>query len=477
MFRHLLDLKSSPPSPGGIREVWRIAAPIIISMASLTIMQFCDRIFLARYSSVALRAALPAGALAFTLTTFFQSLAGFTGTFVAQYHGARRKLECTRSTEQGIWLALLSWPLGMALIPVGYGVLGMARHAPDVYEAEKIYLLISMLGCGVFSLNNAISGFFSGRGDTRTPMAVNMAASAANIVLDYAMIFGKWGFPEWGIAGAAIATITSCGLGVLLLLAIYWRKRFREEYATWPLRRPARAYMGPLLRYGIPNAIHAVQDIGAFALFVVLLGRLPDADVAASTIAFSINNIAFMPLLGMGMASTILVGQYQGARNSAIAQKVGYSALKVGWGFMAVLALSFLLFPRMYLSLFTGDAEGLVSLDEVIDKGRWLLVMMGVWGMVDVINIVIAGALKGAGDTRFTLLYALVMVWLIWMPGEFLLVLYFNVGLIPAWVYMTLFTFLFAVGYGLRWRWGCWKRIEMIQSGQRAEPVPEAEGV
>jgi Na+-driven multidrug efflux pump len=77
--------------PGGYREVWRVAAPIIVSMASFTLMQFCDRMFLARHGSVSLRAALPAGILAFTLTVFFQALAGYAGTFVAQYHGAGRR--------------------------------------------------------------------------------------------------------------------------------------------------------------------------------------------------------------------------------------------------------------------------------------------------------------------------------------------------------------------------------------------------
>ncbi len=100
--------------------MWRVAAPIIVSMASFTLMQFCDRVFLARYGSVALRAALPGGILAFTLTSFFQTLAGYAGTFVAQYHGAGRKDECGRATAQGIWLGLLTWPVCLALIPFGF---------------------------------------------------------------------------------------------------------------------------------------------------------------------------------------------------------------------------------------------------------------------------------------------------------------------------------------------------------------------
>ena len=454
--------------------MWRVAAPIIVSMASFTLMQFCDRVFLARYGSVPLRAALPAGILAFTLTSFFQTLAGYAGTFVAQYHGAGRKDECGRATAQGLWLGLLTWPVCLALIPFGNWLLSVAGHPPDVLAAEKTYLGILMLGGGVWSMTNAVSGFFSGRGDTATPMRASLVANLANIALDYAMIFGKWGFPEWGIAGAAAATVLSSVLGLAMLLAVYFRERFRTEYATWSGRRPDWTRMKPLLQFGTPAALQTLQDVGSFAFFVVLLGRLPEADMAASNIAFSINNVAFMPLLGMGMATTIVVGQYQGARDPATAERAGWTAMKMAWAYMGVVALTFVLFPEPYFALFTGEAPGMVRLEDVLDTGRGLLVMMALWGMLDAINLVIAGALKGAGDTRFVLLCTSLATWLVWIPGEAALILWLDAGLMPAWIWMTVFIFLIAGGFWLRFKRGKWKHIEMIRHEPPAA-VPAAE--
>jgi multidrug resistance protein, MATE family len=442
--------------------VWRVAAPIIVTMASFTMMQFFDRVFLARYGSVELRAALPAGILAFTLTSFFQTLAGYAGTFVAQYHGAGRKKECGQATAQGIWLGLLTWPLGLALIPVGFWLLSVAGHPADVLVAEKTYMGILMTGCGFWAVTNAVSGFFSGRGDTSTPMRASLVANLANIVLDYAMIFGHWGFPEWGIAGAAVATVISSLLGLAILLVSYSRKRFREEYEIWKGRRLDWHLMGPLLRFGTPAALQTLQDVGSFAFFVVLLGRLPAADMAASNIAFSINNVAFMPLLGMGMAATILVGQYQGARDSATAERAGFTAMKMAWAYMGVVALTFLLFPRPYFSLFTGDSAGMVAMDDVLGKGRWLLVMMSLWGMLDAISLVFGGALKGAGDTRYVLIYTALATWLVWISGEAVLILWLGAGLLASWLWMTGFIFLLAGGFWIRFRHGRWKAIEMI---------------
>ena len=458
-----------PPEPGGYREVWRVAAPIIVSMASFTLMQFCDRIFLARHGSVSLRASLPAGILAFTLASFFQTLAGYAGTFVAQYHGAGRKRECARATAQGIWLGLASWPLCWALIPLGNWILAAAGHPADVLEAEKTYMGILMVGGGFWALTNALSGFFSGRGDTRTPMVASLVANLANIGLDYALIFGKWGFPAWGIAGAAAATVIASALGLAFLGAIYFGKRFAEEYDTrGEGMRFDRGLMGPMLRYGTPAALQTLQDVGAFAFFVVLLGRLPEGDMAASNIAFSINNVAFMPLLGMGMAATIVVGQYQGARDSATAERAGWTALKLGWIYMGAIALTFVLMPRAYFSLFTGEGEGMVGLEEVMGKGRLLLGMMAAWGLLDAINLIVSGALKGAGDTRFVLLATSLATWLVWIPGEMALLLWLDAGLVAAWIWMTVFVFLLAGGFWVRFKRGRWKGIEMIRREESA---------
>ncbi|MBP8655545.1 MAG: MATE family efflux transporter [Kiritimatiellae bacterium] len=448
--------------------MWRVAAPIIISMASFTLMQFCDRIFLARYSSVTLRAALPGGILAFTLTAFFQALAGYAGTFVAQYHGAGHREECGRATAQGIWLGLLTWPLCIALIPFGDWLLSVAGHPADVLDAEQTYLGILMLGGGIHAITNALAGFFSGRGDTRTPMLASLLANLANIVLDYAMIFGHWGFPEWGIAGGAIATVIASALGMAMLLTLYYQERFRREYGTWRGRRLDWQRMGPLLRFGVPAAINTVQDVGAFAFFVVLLGRLPPVEMAASNIAFSINNVAFMPLLGMGMAATIVVGQHQGARNPTTAARAGWTALKLSWFYMGAIALTFLLLPRMYFALFTGEGPDVLHMDEVIGLGRWLLVLMALWGMLDAINLVVAGSLKGAGDTRFVLLYSAVVTWGVWIPGELVLVLWCHAGLLTTWLWMSVYVFLLAGGLWLRFLRGKWKHIDMIR-----QPHPE----
>lgn len=473
-----MKLKDSTLTPGGYRETLKVAWPLVVSMGSFTVMQFVDRLFLAWHSAVSIQAALPAGILSFTLISGFMALAGYANTFVAQFHGAGDRAGCSRATAQGTILALASWPLMLALIPAGLWLLRVSGHAPAVLEEERAYFTILMLGGVTAPLGAALGGFFSGRGDTFTTMVTNVIGNLLNIALDYAMIFGHWGFPAMGIAGAAWATVISGFASPALLALLYFSRRFNEGFRTRAEFRWDSPLMRRMIRFGLPAALHLVLDVGAFTLFVLLTGRLGDIALAASNIALSINSIAFMPLIGISIAASILVGQYQGRRESAIAEKAGWTSLKIGWIYMGAIALTFVFFPGAYFRLFTSRGGAELPLAELLPVGRWLLLMMAAWGMLDAVNLVISGALKGAGDTRFVMIYSVVMAWGFWMLGEFVIIFVLDGGIVPAWAWMTVFVFVVAIGFLWRFRSGRWKTIELIERQTPIQPTrPGAEAL
>ena len=133
-----------------------------------------------------------------------------------------------------------------------------------------------------------------------------------------------------------------------------------------------------------------------------------------------------MPLLGMSIAAEILVGQYQGARESDTAEKSIRSAMGLSWIYMGAIGLTFLLFPRFYVSCFLPPGTDPATAADLFTKGRWLLLFLGLWGMADAVNIVMNGALKGAGDTRFVLIYSVALNWGGWIPGTWLLLRVFH---------------------------------------------------
>lgn len=451
--------------------MWRIAAPLILSMASFTIMQFCDRVFLARYSSVSIQAALPAGILAHTLICFFQALAGYAGTFTAHYHGAKDPAQCVRATVQGVWLAVASWPLILLLIPLGVWFMKLSGHAPEVLAAERTYFLILMAGGIMVPLNAAIGGYFMGIGKTQINMVANALGCSLNIVLNYVMIFGHWGVPAMGIAGAAYATLISGFVTCLVQLGLFGREpAVRNHPLLAKVWRPDLALLGRIVRFGAPSGLQLLMDIGAFALFIMLTGRMGEVALAASNIAFSINNLAFAPLLGFGLAASTVVGQHQGARNPEAAHRAGYTGLKMGLIYMCVIGATFLLFPKGYFELFR-SRDAAFSTADLLVYGRTMLWLMTAWGLLDTITIILSGALKGAGDTRFVMVYMILGGWLVLVPGT-LLLLHLGYGIIGLWVWLAIYVCVLALGFWWRWQKGFWKTIRVIEHREGLDYIP-----
>jgi MATE family multidrug resistance protein len=464
--------------PGGLAEVWRIALPLIVSTASLTLMQFCDRMFLAWYSGVSIRAALPAGILAFTMICGFFAVAGYGGTFVAQYHGAGDPRGCGRATAQAVLFALLSWPFILLLfLPLGRLVLAWSGHPPEVLAEERIYFDISMWGSLPSLVSTAVAGFFSGRGDTRTTMWAYTAGNLLNIPLDWLMIFGHGGFPEMGIRGAAIATVISGCVPPMILLGLYFGRATDRAFATRATFRFDRALFRRLLRFGLPSGVHLALDLTSFTLFVLLTGRFGPLAQAASNIALSINTLAFMPIIGLGIAASIVVGQYQGRREPDHAARGGWSTLILGTVYMGLIGVTYLLFPEFYVGLFSGSAQGTFRAEDLLPTVRPLLVILAIWSFTDAADIVLAGALKGAGDTRFVMAWSLAIAYGFFVAGELVIVLVLKRGLIAAWMWTCAYIVVLAAGYLWRFKRGRWKSIDLLGRGVvEALPPPGRPG-
>ena len=450
--------------PGGYREVFRIAWPLVVSMGSFTVMQFVDRMFLAWHSPVSIQAALPAGILSFTFICTFMALCGYANTFVAQYHGAGDPVGCSRSTMQAVWLAFLTWPVLLLSIPLGLWLLDLSGHAPEVLAEERIYFVILTAGGVVVPLSAAISSFFTGRGETRTNMLATIAGNMVNGLLDYMFIFGKWGAPAMGIKGAAVATIIAGIVTPGILFGLYFSRKYDLVYRTRTNLRIHWKLMLRMVRFGLPSGINMLMEIAAFSLFILISGRLGEQSLAVSNMALSINTLAFLPLIGLSIAAATMVGQYQGRGNSDVAAKAALNSVKLGMLYVSIIGASYILFPRMYFSLFTLRADSGFSLDELLVTGRWLLVLMAMWGVMDAGNVIFAGALKGAGDTRFVLIFSSVLSWGFMVPGVLFIVLVLNLGLLMMWTWALLYVGLLAAGYYVRFRGGKWKQIQVIES-------------
>lgn len=449
-------------APGGYREIWGLAGPLILGMASFTLMEFCDRVFLGRYNTISFQAAMPGGILSFLFIIFFQSVAAYSGTFAAHFWGARRPVDSIRATVQGLWFSILSYPIILLMLPVGNACMVWSGHAPEMMAEEKIYYGILMWG-GIFSpLGGALNGYFAGVSRTRVIMFVNFAEFMMNIVLDYSMIFGRLGFPEMGIRGAAIATVISCAMWVAMFAVLFARVIAREKNLPADWWKLDRKLFGELLRVGVPSGVQAFFEFSSFTAFVMLIGHFGGASLTASNIAFSVNALAYAPLMGFGLAAATSVAQHIGAGELPVAAQATRTTLNLALLFSSLIGLSFVLFPEVYFSLFTPQHE-IITQADLLAIGIPMMQLMTVWGLFDAMNLVFENALKGAGDTLFVMLYFSGVNWILLIPGVILLI-YFNQGVLALWAWLAVSVLVSAVGIWLRWHSGIWKRRSLVQT-------------
>lgn len=444
------------------REILTISVPLIFSMTSVVLMQFVDALFLSWFSADAIAAVVPAGMASYFLICPFQGTAGFTSTLVAHYVGASRPHSAASAAWQGLYLSLISGSIVFALGFTAGPLFNWVNHSEGIKILEMRYFAITCWGALPTIASAAISGFFTGQGKTRAVMVVQLLGFAVNAVLDYLLIFGKFGFPQWGIDGAAVATVAAqLFIAVVLFLLFFFSGKTKT--AVWSDRAFDPELFKRLMRFGIPNGLRLGFEMLAWTVFVLFIGRIGDVELAATNIAFRINGFAFFPIIGLGQAMGILVGQAQGRQDPVRAEKLTYAGFFMAEIWMILLSAIFLLFPETIYGFFRSGNQ-LSQFETISSTGIILMRFVAVYSLLDACNIIFVTSLQSAGDTRWTMLTSLIA------NSLFLSVLAvadkLKMGLWVQWSAATAFVMMIALTWWFRFRSGKWKQIRVIESGE-----------
>jgi MATE family multidrug resistance protein len=470
VFRLFQSLKSRWSDPSGYREVLTIALPLVMSTGSNSVLQFIDRMFLAKYSTEALAAAMPGGLTSFCCLCFFFGTASYANTFVAQYHGAGQHERVGAVVWQALYFALAAGVVGFFLFPaIAVPLFSWAGHEPAVMAQEVTYFQVMSRGAVFVIYNAAIASFFSGRGKTWPILWVDVAITVVNIILAYLWIFGKWGFPEQGIAGAGRATVVASAFGSLLFTLLFLSKKNRQEFGTASGWRFDWALMRRLLHYGSPAGVQHFLDVVAFTLFLLMVGRLGEATLAATNLSFQVNLLVFLPMLGFGMATATLVGRRIGKRTPEEAARVTWSAFHLTFGYMAIFAVLYIVTPAWFLEPFRDPAKA-----EEFEKLRPIAVVLlrfvAVYSIFDTLSVIFSSALKGAGDTRFVMWYSMSLGWaLMVLPSWWICNHPGPNAIFWCWTWLSVYVLCLGCGYVGRFLQGRWRSMRVIEE----EAVPE----
>jgi MATE family multidrug resistance protein len=466
----------------GGRQVVALALPMVISHGMWAIMHLIDRLYLLRYSQAALAASLAPGMMQWALICLPMGIAGYANTFVAQYSGAGHPERIGRITWQAVWLSLATLPLAFLAGPIGEAIFTAVGHTPSSIVRETDYFAGLGIGAPALVLNAALSAFYTGRGKMALVMGANVFSSLVNIVLDYALIFGEFGAPEMGIYGAGLATsLANWSSVAVLALSMVRPSEARPTHLWRGLRFDGRLLLR-LLRYGGPSGIPMMVEAIGFSALVLLVSRFDAAAAAATNLAFNVNAVAFVPMIGVGIAVTTLVGQHLAAGKPHLAERATWTALTLALAYQVVCAVVYLGLPDALLTLHArvASAEEGEPFEEVRRLTAFLLRFVAVYCVFDAMQIIFVGALKGAGDTLFILGVAVTVSAAsigIGLAGE----QWFGWQVIGWWCVLTGWICCLGTLYLARFVQGRWKRMRVIEpegdfvgedaAGEREGPV------
>jgi MATE family multidrug resistance protein len=338
----------------------------------------------------------------------------------------------------------------------------MVGHDPAVQVEEIVFFRILCLGALPAVMASALSGMLSGLGRTRPVMAVTLAATGVNILLDYLLIFGNFGFPALGIAGAGWASVAAGTVQLVAFSLIVFGRGYRDRYRTsqW---RPDGPALRALLRYGLPAGVQFFIDMAGFTTFILLVGRLGRDELAATNLAFNVNTIAFMPMIGIGITVSVLVGQALGRGDPALARSSVRSAFELTFAYMAAVAVLFFLLPHTFLAPFAAasDPESFRSIERITAV---LLRFVAIYTLFDALNIIFSSAIKGAGDTRFVMWMIFCLSIGILVVPSFIAITWLGASVYTCWAIASVYVAALGIAFFLRYRQGKWETMRVIET-------------
>jgi MATE family multidrug resistance protein len=489
-------------SEAGPRDVFSLALPLFLSTSSMTVQIFVDRLFLTWYSQDAIAASIPAMCVLWVLVGPLNGIVTFANTFVAQYYGAGRLARIGPAMGQAILVAVAGGFLIVALWPVAPAIFATIGHEPSVARDEVVYFRTLLLSAAPMLLLNAVTSFFGGLGRTWLVLLLNALVTVVNLVLDYALIFGHWGLPELGIAGAGWATAAGYAVAAAVSVVLLWladpdgiygvrRSRTRREElnanwsdaevpATWTgdgrrndsvrsqprfLLWPDYELLGRLLRFGGPNGLMVLVDVLAWTWFVLIVGRISTVALAATNVAFNINLFAFGPMIGLGTAVQIRVGQRLGEGRPDLASRSAWSAFWPAFGYTIVLSVGFLAVPDLFLAPLRWNTRP----EEYAQRHDMIVVLLRyvvLYALFDTTALVFSGALRGAGDTRFVMLATLFVALGVMVIPSYFMIESWHGDIFTAWWFVTGYVIVLGGCFFGRFHLGAWRSMRVIEAAE-----------
>ncbi len=436
--------------PAKHQKILKLSIPAAINSLLDMLQVITDLIMVGRISAFAVAAVglgLQSLMLIFAVLTVLHV---GTSALLSRFVGAQRMKRASIGLSTLLRFALLlSIPAMLAWYFLASNVYRWFGTAPEVVALGVDYVQMLTWMMPFIFMKLVFVSALNSAGDTKTPMKVKIVSIILNVILNYLLIFGHYGFPELGVMGAAVGTVIVNALEFIVYVYLYIKKK--TPYI--PGLHYSKSLLSRALKVGVPAAIERSLTFGSFMLFTVVIAHYGTAVLAGYQIGLRVEGLAFMPGIGFTIAAMALMGQGLGAKKPEQAKEDVLLVLKYTSGFMFFLSFFMIFMPEKIVWFFTND-------EATIKEASLYLRIVGFSQIPLAFNFVLSGALRGAGDSKWTMKMNLMSLWFVRIIPAFLLSWYFHTILF---VYLAMISDTFVKAFFLWKRFNAdgWQKIKV----------------
>lgn len=393
-----------------IRELWRLAMPVTLSQLAIMGIWITDVVFAGRSGTNQL-AGVTLGANVWNMIAYFFFAVGLSAQIlVGRHFGANQPQAIRKQIQQSLWAAFFCGLVAMLLIALGVQILGMIPFQPEVQSIGRGYLAVMILAAMPMALMPVLRTSIEAMNQTRGVMLINVSAFLINIPLDYALVFGRWGFPALGGVGCAMASVVMYWCVIFafyFMLRSHPANRHLEVFRQFP--RPDWPHIFKTLRLGFPIGLSVLIELAFFAGAGVLITLFGAVAASAHSVAISTASLAFMVYMGLGQGVTIRASQYLGAGRPDLARYSARTGLYLTFGLASLISLILILFRDQIPALFSNDPE-------VVGLAAALLLWAAIFQLADAAQICAVSGLRAYKDTYSAPRYQFAAFWVVAFP-------------------------------------------------------------
>ena len=415
----------------------KLSVPVIMGMLGHTFVQFADNIMVGQLGTAELAAVSLGNSFVFIAMSLGIGFSTAITPLVAEADGAGLKAESKSALKHGLLLCTILGISLFGLIILAKPIMHLMKQPPEVVELAMPYLDLVALSLIPLIIFQAFKQFSEGLSQTRYPMYATVLANVVNIVLNYLLIFGTFGFPKMGLVGAAIGTLVA---RVLMVIYIWYllksKKKFHDYVTGFNFKKLERKVINKIISLGFPSALQMFFEVAIFTAAIWLSGVLGKNAQAANQIALNLSSMTFMFGMGLGVAAMIRVGNQKGLKNFADLRRIAQSIFLLTFLLEIVFAVAFVVgrdwFPTLYLDL--SDTVNLADNTEVIVLASQLLLVSAFFQISDGVQVVVLGALRGLQDVKIPTIITFIAYWLIGFPVSYYLGLHTDLKSTGIWI-------------------------------------------